>query len=106
VRERDVFALSSRNAYFSPAEREQATALYDVIRAARLAVKHAPAPLPAGLLRHKLSRLVVKQRLTKLDYIEFFDPNTLEPAKRVERGTHIALAVFFGKTRLIDNGRL
>ena len=106
VRERDGLALSSRNAYLSPAEREQATVLYDVIRAARLAVKHAPAPLPAGVLRRKLSRLVAKQRLAKLDYIEFFDPKTLEPAKRIDRGTHIALAVFFGKTRLIDNGRL
>ena len=106
VRERDGLALSSRNAYLSPAEREQATVLYDVIRAARWAVKHAPAPLPAGVLRRKLSRLVAKQRLAKLDYIEFFDPKTLEPAKRIDRGTHIALAVFFGKTRLIDNGRL
>ena len=50
--------------------------------------------------------LIDKQRLAKLDYIEFFDPTTLEPAKRVSRGTHIALAVFIGKTRLIDNGRL
>ena len=106
VRERDGLALSSRNAYLSPAEREQATVLYDVIRAARLAVKDAGTPLPAGTLRRKLSRLVVKQRLAKLDYIEFFDPNTLEPAKRVERGTHMALAVFLGETRLIDNGRL
>jgi pantoate--beta-alanine ligase len=44
--------------------------------------------------------------LAKLDYIEFFHPTTLEPAKRVGRGTHLALAVFLGKTRLIDNGRL
>ena len=106
VRERDGLALSSRNAYLSPAEREQATVLYDVIRAARLAVKDAATPLPTGTLRRKLSRLVAKQRLAKLDYIEFFDPKTLEPAKRVERGTHMALAVFLGETRLIDNGRL
>ena len=39
-------------------------------------------------------------------HIEFFDPNSLEPAKRIRRGTHMALAVFFGKTRLIDNSRL
>lgn len=106
VRERDGLALSSRNAYLSPAEREQATVLYDVIRVARLAVKDAATPLPAVTLRRKLSRLVVKQRLAKLDYIEFFDPSTLEPAKRVERGTHMALAVFLGEIRLIDNGRL
>ena len=106
VRERDGLAISSRNAYLSPAEREQATVLHEVIGTARLAVKNATAPLPAAALRRRLMRLIDKQRLAKLDYIEFFDPKTLEPAKRVARGTHLALAVFFGSTRLIDNGRL
>jgi pantothenate synthetase len=41
-----------------------------------------------------------------LDYVEFFDPDTLVPARIVSRGMHMALAVFFGRTRLIDNGRL
>ena len=58
------------------------------------------------MLRRKLARLIDIQRLAKLDYIEFFDPTTLEPAKHVTQGTHMALAVFIGKTRLIDNGRL
>jgi pantoate--beta-alanine ligase len=106
VRERDGLAMSSRNAYLSPAERKQATVLYEVIQAARLAVKNATAPLTSTALRRKLSRLVYNQRLAKLDYIEFFNPKTLEPVKRVGRGTHMALAVFFAKTRLIDNGRL
>ena len=44
--------------------------------------------------------------LTRLDYVEFFDPETLQPVAQVKHGTHMALAVFFGKTRLIDNGRL
>ncbi|MFL3667276.1 MAG: pantoate--beta-alanine ligase, partial [Verrucomicrobiota bacterium] len=56
--------------------------------------------------RRKLARLVGKQSLAKLDYIEFFDSKSLEPAKRVTRGTHMALAVSFSTTRLIDNGRL
>jgi pantoate--beta-alanine ligase len=42
----------------------------------------------------------------RLDYVEFFDPETLVPATEVGRGTQMALAVFVGKTRLIDNGRL
>ena len=75
-------------------------------RAARAAVKKATAPLPSAALRRKLTRLVGKQSLAKLDYIEFFDSKSLEPAKRVSRGTHLALAVSFGATRLIDNGRL
>jgi len=38
--------------------------------------------------------------------VEFFDADTLKPVKEVRRGNHMALAVFIGKTRLIDNGRL
>jgi pantoate--beta-alanine ligase len=41
-----------------------------------------------------------------LDYVEFFDPKTLEPVTTVRRGSQMALAVFFGKTRLIDNATL
>ena len=41
-----------------------------------------------------------------VDYIAFFDPHTLHPVKRVTRGTHLALAVRVGRTRLIDNARL
>jgi pantoate--beta-alanine ligase len=106
VRERDGLAMSSRNKHLSPAEREQATVLHEVIRAAQAAVKNATAPLPSAALRRKLARIVGKQSLAKLDYIEFFNSKTLEPAKLVGRGTHLALAVFFGGTRLIDNGRL
>jgi len=106
VRERDGLAMSSRNAHLSPAQRKQATVLREVIRAARADVKKATAPLPSDALHRKLTRLVGKQSLAKLDYIEFFDSKSLEPAKRVSRGTHLALAVSFGATRLIDNGRL
>jgi pantoate--beta-alanine ligase len=42
----------------------------------------------------------------RLDYVEFFDPDTLVPVPSVTRGTQMALAVFIGKTRLIDNARL
>ena len=106
VRERDGLAMSSRNAHLSPAQRKQATVLREVIRAAKVAVKKATVPLPSAALRRKLARLVGEQSLAKLDYIEFFDSNSLEPAKRVSRGTHLALAVSFGATRLIDNGKL
>jgi pantoate--beta-alanine ligase len=106
VREQDGLAMSSRNAHLFPAQRKQATVLHEVIRAAKVAVKKATVPLPSAALRRKLARLVGKQSLAKLDYIEFFDSKSLEPAKRVSRGTHLALAVSFGATRLIDNGRL
>jgi pantoate--beta-alanine ligase len=44
--------------------------------------------------------------LARLDYVEFFDPASLEPSRVVQPGAHMALAAYFGKTRLIDNGRL
>ncbi|MEC9080465.1 MAG: pantoate--beta-alanine ligase, partial [Verrucomicrobiota bacterium] len=106
VREKDGLAISSRNIYLSPTERQQATVLYEAIQTARMDIKNANAPIPANMLRRKLSRLVDKQHLTKIDYIEFFEPKTLKPAKLVSSGTHLALAVLFGSTRLIDNGRL
>jgi pantoate--beta-alanine ligase len=40
----------------------------------------------------------------RVDYVEFFEPRTLEPVEQVSRGKHMAMAVFVGKTRLIDNG--
>lgn len=106
VRERDGLAMSSRNSNLSPAERKQATVLREVIRVAQTSVRKATAPLPSATLHRKLARLVGEQSLAKLDYIEFFDSKSLEPAKRVSQGTHMALAVLFSTTRLIDNGRL
>ena len=44
--------------------------------------------------------------LARLDYVAFFDPETLAPVKLVKPGTQMALAVFLGKTRLIDNAQL
>ena len=57
-------------------------------------------------LEEEYDYLIAGIKSAKLDYIEFFNPNTLESVKRVERGTHMALAVYLGKTRLIDNSRL
>jgi pantoate--beta-alanine ligase len=53
-----------------------------------------------------LEKFITAAPLARLDYIEFFHPDTLWPVEKVARGAHMALAVFFGQTRLIDNGRL
>jgi pantoate--beta-alanine ligase len=53
-----------------------------------------------------LTEQIQKQPDARVDYIEFFDPLTLEPERQVARGTHMALAVWVGQTRLIDNARL
>jgi len=104
LRERDGLAMSSRNKYLSPEQRAQATLLYQMLQTARQLVK--TKPLPATTLARKLSKLVSRRSAARLDYLAFFDGRTLAPAKTVRKGCHMALALYFGKTRLIDNGRL
>ena len=104
LREGDGLALSSRNRYLSPVQRGQATVLWRSIQHARKRVRKRG--VLAGQLRAEVGQLVHGQPDARLDYVEFFDGETLMPVKTVRHGTHMALAVFVGKTRLIDNGRL
>jgi pantoate--beta-alanine ligase len=104
VRERDGLAMSSRNKYLSAEERPQARSLSEAIRTAQNAVKKGSEC--SGELKNSLSAQIEKNPAAKVDYIEFFDADTLQPVAVVKRGTHMALAVFVGKTRLIDNARL
>lgn len=106
IREPDGLAMSSRNQYLSKEERRQATTLYQAIAHARAVVRNAATPLSAKLLKQELVGLISTQPDARIDYVEFFDSATLEPATRVEQDTHLALAVRIGRTRLIDNARL
>jgi pantoate--beta-alanine ligase len=103
-RERDGLAMSSRNKYLGPEARAQAVILFHALQAARAAV--ANKPFPAARLKRDLQAFITAAPLARLDYAEFFDPDTLQPVRQVKRGTHLALAVYFGRTRLIDNLRL
>jgi pantoate--beta-alanine ligase len=104
LRERDGLALSSRNKYLDTAQRKQATILHRSIERARAAMD--AKAIPAARLKADLIKFIATEKLARLDYLELFNPATLAPAKTVKHGTHMALAVFFGKTRLIDNGQL
>ena len=104
VRESDGLAMSSRNRYLDAEQRAQAVILFHALQAAKQAV--ARKAIPATKLKKDLQKFFTAAPLGTLDYVEFFDPETLQPVAQVKRGTHMALAVFFGKTRLIDNGRL
>ena len=106
VREPDGLAMSSRNKYLDRDEREQATVLWRAIQQARTAVKRSGKPVAAKRLQRELQALIQEQAAARVDYIHFFDPKTLEPSPAVARGTHLALAVFVGKTRLIDDSQL
>lgn len=105
-READGLAMSSRNKYLEGDLRKQAVVLSRAIERIQAAVRKNSRPLLSTKLRADLKRFVEREPAAQLDYIEFFDPQTLEPVSKVARGTHMALAVFIGKTRLIDNARL
>lgn len=106
VREPDGLALSSRNRYLTGASRQEAVGLWRAIQSARAAVKASRRPLRAHRLKKALRDGIETAPSARVDYIEFFDPETWMPVTRVKRGTHLALAVLVGKTRLIDNARL
>ena len=106
VREADGLALSSRNKYLSAEEREQAVALWQAIQLARQTVRTSEKAIPSSRLKAELKWLIETRPAARVDYIEFFDPETLQPVAKVQRSTHVALAVFVGKTRLIDNAPL
>ncbi len=105
-REKDGLAMSSRNKYLSAEERPQATILWRALKLAKEIVTASRAPNYADVLKKELAALIATQPAARLDYVEFFDGETLQPATAVTRGTHMALAVFIGKTRLIDNAEL
>lgn len=103
-READGLAMSSRNKFLDAEQRAQAVILFHALQAAKAAV--AKKPVGAARLKNDLQKFMTAAPLARLDYVEFFDPETLKPVKQVRPGVHLALAVFFGKTRLIDNARL
>ncbi len=106
VREADGLALSSRNKYLDSAMRPQATVLWRAIQEAQLQVYKSPRPVSASWLKARLRRLIGAVPAARLDYLEFFEPTTLTPVAKADHGTRMALAIFIGNTRLIDNAAL
>lgn len=106
VREADGLAMSSRNKYLEGDLRAQALALWQAIQKAKANVRTARRPVQARALKRRLHDFIEQQPAARVDYIEFFDAGTWQPAERVRPGTHMALAVFIGRIRLIDNARL
>jgi pantoate--beta-alanine ligase len=104
AREPDGLAMSSRNKYLTPDQRAQATVLHEALEEAAATVRNKP--VAAKQLRAQITAHIRTRPQARVDYIEFFDGKTFEPVSAVKRGTQMALAVFFGKTRLIDNATL
>jgi pantoate--beta-alanine ligase len=101
VRESDGLALSSRNRYLTPDERAQAPLLHRGLLAAQQAYRAGETN--AARLRKMVVRAVEAAPLARIDYVEISDADSLQPLQQVDGNAVIALAVFFGKTRLIDN---
>lgn len=101
VREPDGLALSSRNVYLSPGERRAAPVLYRALQAAR--AQAAAGERDAGQLLATLQSTIAAEPLARIDYAAVVDPVTLQPITRLCGQALAAVAVRFGKARLIDN---
>lgn len=105
-REPDGLAMSSRNKHLGGNLRSQAVVLWRAIQRARVALRTRSGAVSAQRLKTDLKKFIEREPAARLDYVEFFNPETLLPTLKVSAGTHMALAVFIGRTRLIDNARL
>ena len=101
VREADGLALSSRNAYLFPEERRDALALFRSLQLAREQVRTGERET-SKIIKAMKAEISTKPT-ARIDYIEMVDAETLEPVTRMEGQVLVALAVWIGKTRLIDN---
>lgn len=101
VREPDGLALSSRNAYLSPNERRAAAVLYRGLQAAQ--ARFQVGERSGTSLRQVLLDALAAEPLASVDYAAVVDPDTLLPVAAVDRPTLVAVAAWFGRTRLIDN---
>ncbi len=102
VREPDGLALSSRNRYLSAEERAQAPALHAALQAARAAWRSGVID-PEILLAGVSNQLAAAAPLGRIDYAALVNRHTLEPQAQADAEGLLALAVFFGRARLIDN---
>lgn len=101
IREADGLAMSSRNTYLNSKERKQAPIIYRALQKAIEMVQRGE--LDAESVERSIRQQIETAPLARIEYIEIVNEKNLEPVKTIEPGTFIAVAVWFGKTRLIDN---
>jgi len=102
VREPDGLAMSSRNVYLDPKERAAAVILSRTLREAEEAIRSGRLTSGPGVERF-LAERIGAEPLARIDYASCRDADTLEPVEAITAPVVLALAVFFGRTRLIDN---
>ena len=101
VREPDGLAISSRNKYLSAEERRDALALQRSLELAR--TRLADGERSAHVVVAKMRALIDEASSARIDYVAVVDAETLEPVERIEGTVLVAVAVYIGSTRLIDN---
>ena len=101
IREKDGLAKSSRNTYLSEEERKAALILYKTISLGKeLLIK---GERDVSILLDKMKENISKEQLAKIDYVEAVDWETVEKIDKIQGKVLVAMAVYIGKTRLIDN---
>lgn len=100
VREPDGLAMSSRNSYLTPDERQRATCLIKALKNAQKMVNEGY--LESSILISEAEN-IIKQANGRIDYIKIVDGSTLQELPEVRSGSRMMLAVYIGNTRLIDN---
>ena len=101
VREEDGLAKSSRNTYLSEEERKAALILYKTINLGKKLLEEGERD--SAVLLSKMKENINKEPLAKIDYVEAVDIEKVEKVDKIEGTVLVAMAVYIGKTRLIDN---
>ena len=101
VREPDGLAMSSRNRYLSTSERRAAACLWKALQEGKAMIRNGERD--AAKVRSVLSHRIAQEPLAKIDYITVVDRKTLEEIKEIHGPSLLALSVWIGRTRLIDN---
>ena len=100
LREEDGLAKSSRNTYLSDEERKAALCLS---RSVKLGQEIIHAGISAEELLGKMRAVIEAEPLAKIDYVSMVDALTMQPVEKADHNVLVAMAVYIGKTRLIDN---
>jgi pantoate--beta-alanine ligase len=100
-RESDGLAMSSRNVYLNPQERQAAVVLWRSMNLAQGLWQKGERD--AERIRNEMVALIKKEPLARIDYVSIADPRTLEELSQVKGPALVSMAVYVGKTRLIDN---
>ena len=101
IREEDGLAKSSRNTYLNPEERQAALVLSKAVKCGRNLVEDGEKD--SAVILKEMKSIIENEPLARIDYVEIVDMNTMKDIDKVKGDVLCAMAVYIGKTRLIDN---